>query len=217
MIDFWANGDGSYLKEMNLKERLVMGMISGLIDKYFAAEVINIIVASYSRFTKEATPEDKSRVDSFLAQQESGFHSYWSLRMIYETEFDDVEKADKIAKDKAKEIASNLVTKYGWRKEKVLTLKDYKGVDKSFDIGKMSDIKNITINVLAGDEVATVIYNDGNEKRFDASDDRNIDYEDGQYTLYDKETDVNFLESQMFLSRKDAYDFMYMASELQTL
>ena len=119
MINFWLKGDFEDLKKMPLKDRLVMGMMSGLVDVYFAQEVIDIIVARYPRFsfTDNATNEDKAKVRQLKLQEEAGYNSYLSLRMIYKSEYDYVGDADKTAERLAKETAEQLVTKYGWRKE----------------------------------------------------------------------------------------------------
>lgn len=123
MINFWLKSNFDDLKEMPLKNRLVMGMMSGYVDFYFAQEVIDIIVKRFeeenkgSLFIDDAPQDKKFQVRELQEQKNIGFNSYWSLRMIYETEFDDIEVAEEIAQKMAKETAYNLVTKYGWRKE----------------------------------------------------------------------------------------------------
>ena len=53
------------------------------------------------------------------------------------------------------------------------------------------------VNVVTGDEILNVTYKDGSEKRFDSSDDRTRDFYDGNYELYNTETEpeINELEN----------------------
>ena len=45
-------------------------------------------------------------------------------------------------------------------------------------------IRDIFVQVLSGDEVVTVDYDDGTSKTFDSSHNRTVDYVDGSYILY---------------------------------
>lgn len=45
-------------------------------------------------------------------------------------------------------------------------------------------IRDIFVQVISGDEVVTVDYDDGTSKTFDSSNNRMVDYVDGSYILY---------------------------------
>lgn len=61
---------------------------------------------------------------------------------------------------------------------KRLILVDYKDNRKEFDIPNFEEVLSIVIEVISGDEVANVLYKNGDIKTFDSSDDRIIDYFD---------------------------------------
>ena len=64
---------------------------------------------------------------------------------------------------------------------------DYKDKAKEVDVGELKDIERIHMEVATGDEILNVVYNDGNVKRFDSSDDRLRYFYDGWYDVYNKE------------------------------
>ena len=68
------------------------------------------------------------------------------------------------------------------------------------DLENLENIKIIFIHILSGDEVATVVSNEG-LKIFDSCEDRTRDYFDGFYPLYIKGL-VNHIDE--FLTRKDS-------------
>jgi hypothetical protein len=85
---------------------------------------------------------------------------------------------------------------------------DYKDRIRKVDVGELDEIKKMFVNVVTGDEILTVEYNNGSSVDFDSSDDRRRDFYDGNYTIYDKETGTNILEDQGWLTR-DHYDYLY--------
>lgn len=88
----------------------------------------------------------------------------------------------------------------------VIELMDYQSKKVTFDIGNIEDIVKIVIEVLTGDEVATVLYRNYNIKKFDSSYERMTDYHDYEYIVYDAINGVNLLNDEIFLNREDTYD-----------
>ena len=80
---------------------------------------------------------------------------------------------------------------------------DYKSREKEVDVGELDGIRKMQVNVVTGDEILNVTYKDGSEKRFDSSDDRTRDFYDGNYELYNTETEpeINELENPEWLNR----------------
>ena len=87
-----------------------------------------------------------------------------------------------------------------------IELMDYQNKKVTFDIGNIEDIASIFIEVITGDEIATVLYKNYTTKVFDSSCTRNFDFSDYQYLLYDVNTRINLLNDEIFLNRKTSYD-----------
>lgn len=88
-----------------------------------------------------------------------------------------------------------------------LTLLDYSGKKKTFDIGDIANIARITINVVSGDEIANVIYKDYGTMSYESNTCRFIDYFDYAYDIYDIRHRLNLLNYRKWLDRKSSYDF----------
>lgn len=95
----------------------------------------------------------------------------------------------------------------------VIELMDYQSKKVTFDIGNIEDIVKIVIEVLTGDEVATVLYRNYNIKKFDSSYKRMTDYYDYEYIVYDAINGINLLNDEIFLNREDTYDLELKARE----
>ena len=65
----------------------------------------------------------------------------------------------------------------------IFNIYDFNGRTTKVDTGDKV-IKDIFVQVLSGDEVVTVDYDDGTSKIFDSSHNRTVDYVDGSYILY---------------------------------
>lgn len=89
--------------------------------------------------------------------------------------------------------------------EKTITLMDYAGKKTEFSIPNFEDVLTIVIQIVTGDEIAMVIYDDGTIDEFDSSGDRLNNYFDGEYTVYNKVKGINFLDDPKFLEREDSY------------
>ena len=92
-----------------------------------------------------------------------------------------------------------------------LDLMDYAGTmcDTGIDMYDTS-IKAIFIEVISGDEVASIIRADGATEYFDASPHRIMDYNDGSYPLF-IEGVVDHRE--LFATRKTSYDMFDLIDE----
>lgn len=80
---------------------------------------------------------------------------------------------------------------------------DYKSRAKEVDVGELKDIRKMKVEVVTGDEILRVTYKDGNEAIFDSADDRTRSFFDGDYELYNTETEpeINELENPEWLNR----------------
>lgn len=75
--------------------------------------------------------------------------------------------------------------------------------DTGIELSRLGeDVLSVFITVLSGDEIATVIFEDGHEEEFDSSKDRIMDFYDGSYYLYQKGA-INKLDK--FLGRVSSY------------
>lgn len=83
-----------------------------------------------------------------------------------------------------------------------ITLLDYNG--KKREITPSKPFKAIRIEVVSGDEIAFVTYDDNTVESFDSSDCRIMNYFDYEYMLYDEERDINIYD--FWVTRKDSYD-----------
>ena len=93
----------------------------------------------------------------------------------------------------------------------ILKLVDYAGNTKLVELGDLNDIAVITIRVISGDEIASVIYKDYTINEFDSSDDRTTDYYDGDYEVYrfNKPAEGQLLFYEKWKERIDSYDWLY--------
>ena len=85
----------------------------------------------------------------------------------------------------------------------IIKILDYKSRAKEVDVGELKDIRKMQVDVVTGDEILTVTYKDGSKKIFDSSDDRTRAFFDGDYELYNTETEpeINELENPEWLNR----------------
>lgn len=90
-----------------------------------------------------------------------------------------------------------------------LELLDWNDEITEFDIGDRNDIAMISIKVVTGDEIATVIYKNYTVAEFDSGVGRMQDYYDGEYVIYRFDEDNNLIDSDKFKNRKTSYDFQH--------
>lgn len=92
-----------------------------------------------------------------------------------------------------------------------LVLMDYAGrkVETDFDLSdeNLNKVLSIYIEVITGDEIATIIFKDGTKKTYDSATDRMADFYDGEYCLFNSEQDINIID--LFNKREKTYDFYY--------
>ncbi len=69
---------------------------------------------------------------------------------------------------------------------KRLILLDYdcKEFNTGIDLDDLDDILRIDIEVVSGDEIARIIYKNGDMKEFDSNNERMMDFEDNEYCIY---------------------------------
>lgn len=84
-------------------------------------------------------------------------------------------------------------------------LLDYEDNAIEADVGDINDIVRMSIRVLSGDEVLTVIRKDTTVETFDSSDCRFMSFFDGEYDIYDVHTGVNYFNNEAFMNRQSSY------------
>lgn len=72
------------------------------------------------------------------------------------------------------------------------------------DLENLDDILRIDIEVVSGDEIARVIYANGDLKQFNSSDCRIMDFYDGEYCIYQAGVKN---EIDDWLKRVNSYDY----------
>ena len=95
----------------------------------------------------------------------------------------------------------------------ILKLLNYRGEEEEVEIGDINDISLITIRIMAGDEVATIRYKDGDMDGYDSDDgSRNIWAPfDGEYDIYNCNLENNPIFDDEWLNREDSYEGYMMA------
>lgn len=89
-------------------------------------------------------------------------------------------------------------------KELILLDYDCNECHTGIDLAHLDDILRIDIEVLSGDEIARVLYKNGDMEEFDSSEDRIIDYADNEYCIYQAGVKN---EIDDWLKRGNSYDY----------
>lgn len=87
----------------------------------------------------------------------------------------------------------------------IVKLLDYEGKEVNVDVGDIETIAKMSIKVMTGDEILTVVYKDYTVKEFDSSDCRFSDYFDDLYPVYDAFTGLNRFNDETFINRTKSY------------
>ena len=74
------------------------------------------------------------------------------------------------------------------------------------DLENLDDILRIDIEVLSGDEIARIIYKNGDMKEFDSNKERTMDFEDNEYCIYQAGVKN---EIDDWLKRGNSYDYKF--------
>ena len=90
-----------------------------------------------------------------------------------------------------------------------LKLFSYDKVPHEYEIGNLEDIISIDIDVITGDEVATIQYTNADSVILDTAADRFMDYFDDSYTVYNKNEGINFLNDSKWANRKSSYFILF--------
>ena len=87
---------------------------------------------------------------------------------------------------------------------KYLEIMNYQGkkVKTKINLDKLDEIFMIIISICSGDEMAKVFYKNGTIETYDSSDDRVMDFDDGEYVLFSP-TENHIKE---FKNRTTTYD-----------
>ena len=84
-------------------------------------------------------------------------------------------------------------------------LLDYSGKEVVVDVGNIEDIAVMSIIVMTGDEILTVIYKDHSKKIFDSSECRIGCFHDDVYDIYNVNDGTNMLNNEKFVNRTNTY------------
>lgn len=79
-------------------------------------------------------------------------------------------------------------------------------VKTPIDLDRLDGILRIDIQVISGDEIATIIYKNGSKEVRDSGCFRTIDFDDGEYCIYQADL-TNDIDK--WLKRKDSYDYLF--------
>ena len=91
-----------------------------------------------------------------------------------------------------------------------LKVLDYKGEETDVDIEcALDDIFIISITVLTGDEIMSIIYKDGSKETIDSSMERWENCYDCEYDVYNPGQGINLLENERFMNRTNSYWYDY--------
>ena len=83
-------------------------------------------------------------------------------------------------------------------------------VSTPIDLDRLDGILRIDIQVISGDEIVTVIYKDGSKEVRDSGRFRTLDFNDGEYCIYQAGLNNDI---DKWLKRKDSYDYLYKLKE----
>lgn len=89
-----------------------------------------------------------------------------------------------------------------------LEIMDYNDekIKTKINLDKLDEILLIIIEVVSGDELISVIYQNGEYERFNSNYRRIMNFYEGGYILYSKKEKINRIEE--FLKRKDSYELL---------
>ena len=86
-------------------------------------------------------------------------------------------------------------------------LLDYAGKAFEADVGDINNIGSMSIRVVTGDEILTVVNKDFTVRTFDSSSDWLHDFHDGKYDIYNAATGFSMLNKAAFMNRTSSYWF----------
>ena len=103
------------MKEYSISERLIRTIIAFKANWKFADTVIKILVERNPDYRED--PNEKCRVDGFLANRETAFEGYYRLEQIFEAEYGISEEIKELVNKFSEEYAEIALEKFGWRDE----------------------------------------------------------------------------------------------------
>lgn len=78
---------------------------------------------------------------------------------------------------------------------KIIEIMDYQGKKEKVKIDNFEDVVRLEIEVLSGDEVLYVLYKDYSAEKYDSSENRTTDYNDGSYLIYDITKNIDDIDN----------------------
>lgn len=91
--------------------------------------------------------------------------------------------------------------------EKKVRIFDWKDTPMEITIKDFENVKEFVFEIISGDGILKVIYNDNLEERFDSSDDRIMDFDDGLWVIRPKDIDIlNRMKNHYDTAELDEYD-----------
>lgn len=88
--------------------------------------------------------------------------------------------------------------------KKIINIMDYQGKKSKVKIDNFENVVKLEIEVLSGDEVLYVLYKDYSTEKYDSSDFRTMDYNDGFYCIYDTTKNVDYIDE--WSKRRSSYE-----------
>ena len=73
---------------------------------------------------------------------------------------------------------------------------------------KVSDIKEIFVSIISGDETGFIMMWDGTIYDFDASKTRTMNFDDGGYSIIDKEDIVKWIKFKTFKNSRETVSYV---------
>lgn len=108
------------IKDKPLKERFFMCMYCAKAQSKFdakASEIISQRQRELHGFFEDWDENEVSRIKSFNESMKAEIGTYCTLKMLYKSEFDDIEAMETIIDKMAEEIADEMLVKFGWKEK----------------------------------------------------------------------------------------------------
>lgn len=88
-----------------------------------------------------------------------------------------------------------------------IKLLDYARNPVEVDVGDIDTIGAMSIEVVTGDEILTVIRKDCSLEKYDSSHSRSANFADGYYIIYNAAKGFSLLDCEEFANRQSSYWF----------
>lgn len=88
--------------------------------------------------------------------------------------------------------------------KKIINIMDYRGKKSKVEIDNFENVIKLEIEVLSGDEILYVLYEDYTSEKYDSSYNRSMNYLDAFYCIYDITKNIDYLDK--WKKRTSSYD-----------